>query len=132
MRSYAVMMDPTMIQNILKTDTREARDLLSWSMIGAVVGWSTLPIAFLWWVRIEHRPLLRSLFTRAAAVAGALVIAVLSVLLVSRDITSLMRNQRELRYLITPGNFIYGLAGTSRVEHTTRARRASPWVPTRG
>jgi lipid A ethanolaminephosphotransferase len=111
MRSYAVMMDPTMIQNILRTDTREAKDLLSWSMAGAVVLWSALPVAFVWWVRIERRPLLRAVFTRAAAVAGALVVAVLSVLLVSRDITSLMRNQRELRYLITPGNFIYGLAG---------------------
>ena len=36
-------------------------------------------------------------------------IAALSILLVSRDFTSLMRNQREIRYLITPGNFIYGL-----------------------
>jgi lipid A ethanolaminephosphotransferase len=124
MRSYAVMMDPTMIQNILKTDTHEAKELLSWSMAGAVVAWSALPIAFLWWVRIEHRPLLRSLLTRAAAVAGALVVALLSVLLVSRDITSLMRNQRELRYLITPGNFIYGLAGSiARGAHDARAPR---------
>jgi lipid A ethanolaminephosphotransferase len=124
MRSYAVMMDPTMIQNILKTDTREARELMSWSMVGAVAAWSALPIAFLWWVRIEHRPLLRSFFTRATAIAGALVVAVASVLLVSRDVTSLMRNQRELRYLITPGNFIYGLAGSiARGAHDARAPR---------
>jgi lipid A ethanolaminephosphotransferase len=52
------------------------------------------------------------------------VVAVLSVLLVSRDITSLMRNQRELRYLITPGNIIYGLAGSiARGTHDARAPR---------
>ena len=124
MRTYAVMMDPTMIQNILKTDTHEARDLMSWSMVGAVVAWSVLPVAFVWWVRLEHRPLLRSFFMRAATVAGALVIAVLSVLPVSRDITSLMRNQRELRYLITPGNVIYGLAGgLAREAQTARTPR---------
>src|SRR5262249_5225442 len=31
----------------------------------------------------------------------------------SRDIASFMRNQREARYLITPGNFIYGLGVNS-------------------
>jgi lipid A ethanolaminephosphotransferase len=124
MRAYAVLMDPTMIQNILKTDTREAKELMSWSMVGAVVSCSALPVAFLWWVRIEHRPLLRSLATRAVTIAGAFVVAVLSVLLVSRDITSLMRNQRELRYLITPGNIIYGLAGSiARGTHDARAPR---------
>lgn len=111
MRAYAVMMDPTMIQNILKTDRREAAELLSWSMVGSVVLWSVLPVAFVWWVRIEHRPWLRSLLLRTGQIAGALVVAVLAVLLVSRDLTSLMRNQRELRYLITPGNYIYGLVG---------------------
>lgn len=109
MRTYAVMMDPTMIQNILKTDTHEAKELMSWSLVGSVLLWSALPVAFIWFVRIEHRPWLRSALVRAGAMAGALVVALLSILLVSRDVTSLMRNQRELRYLITPGNYIYGL-----------------------
>ena len=111
MRTYAVMLDPTMIQNILKTDRHEAGELMSWSMVGSVLLWSAVPVAFVWWVRIEHRPWLRSFFLRTAQIAGALVVAVLAVLLVSRDLTSLMRNQREFRYLITPGNYIYGLIG---------------------
>ena len=74
-----------MIQNILKTDRHEAGELMSWSMVGAVFLWSVLPVAFVWWVRIEHRPWLRSFFIRTAQMAGALVVAVLAVLLVSRD-----------------------------------------------
>jgi lipid A ethanolaminephosphotransferase len=109
MRNYSVMIDPTMIQNILKTDVREAGEFISWSMTGWILLWSAVPLAFIWWVRIERAPWLSSLAIRAGTVVGALVIAVLSVLLISRDITSLMRNQRELRYLITPGNFIVGL-----------------------
>ena len=111
MRTYSVMMDPTMIQNILKTDRREAGELLSWSMVMSVVLWSVVPVAFVWWVRIEPRPWLRSFLLRTAQMAGALVLAVLAVLVVSRDLTSMMRNQHELRYLITPGNYIYGLVG---------------------
>ena len=37
----------------------------------------------------------------------------LAVLPISRDITSLMRNQHTARYLITPGNLLYGLAVNS-------------------
>jgi lipid A ethanolaminephosphotransferase len=111
MRTYAVMLDPTMIRNILETDRHEAGDLMSWSMTGSVLLWSVVPVVFVWWVRIGHRPWLRSFFLRTAQMAGALVVAVLAVLLVSRDLTSMMRNQRELRYLITPGNYIYGLVG---------------------
>ena len=124
MRTYAVIMDPTMIQNILETDTHEARELLSWSLVISVLLWSVLPVVFVWWVRIEHQRWVRAFFVRAGYMAGALVVAVLSVLLVSRDLTSLMRNQREMRYLITPGNYIYGLMGNlARGARDARAPR---------
>ena len=77
MRTYAVMMDPTMIQNVLKTDTHEAKELLSWSMVGSVLLWSALPVAFIWWVRIEHGPWLRSVADPRRRGGGALVVAVL-------------------------------------------------------
>jgi lipid A ethanolaminephosphotransferase len=109
MRTYAVMIDPTMIQNVLHTDTHEAKELLSWAMVGSVLLWSALPVAFIWWVRIRHEPWLRSVLIRVAAVAGALLIGVGSILVVARDFTSLMRTHRELRYLITPGNYLWGL-----------------------
>ena len=40
----------------------------------------------------------------------ALLLAVVAVLPVNRDFTSLMRNERGLRYLATPANVFYGLA----------------------
>jgi lipid A ethanolaminephosphotransferase len=99
-----------MIQNVLHTDAREAADLLSWSMLAWVVGWSAIPVAFIWWVRLAQPRLMKALAVRVGTVLGALIVAVLAVLAMSRDITSFMRNQREARYLITPGNFLYGFA----------------------
>ena len=110
MRSYAVFMDPTMVQNILHTDLREAGDLFTWDLFAWVLAVSVLPVALIWWVRLERRPLWNSTWVRAASVCGALLLAFLAALPISRDITSLMRNQREARYLVTPGNLIYGLA----------------------
>lgn len=113
MRAYAIILDPGMVQNILKTDQREATDLLSWSLAAWVLLWSAPAVAFVWWVRIERRPWLRAAFVRIAYVAGAWLVALLAILPINRDFTSVMRNHRELRFLITPGNLVYGLAAHS-------------------
>lgn len=110
MHEFAVILDPTMIQNVLRTDSHEAGDLLTPGMFVWVVALSALPLAMIWIVRLERVPPLRAFFTRAAAVAGALVLGVVAILPISRDITSFMRNQRAARYLITPSNYLYGLA----------------------
>jgi lipid A ethanolaminephosphotransferase len=107
-----------MMQNVLRTDTHEAGELLNFAVLGWVFAWSALPVAFIWLVRIERVTLLRAIVTRVATVAGALVLTVLAVLPISRDITSFMRNQREARYLITPSNYLWGLALNSM--HTAR------------
>lgn len=114
MNSYAVMLDPAMIRNVLRTDVHEARELLSPSMVGWVLAWSAPPLVFVWLVRLERHPVLRALARRATAVLGAVLVAVLATLAISRDMTSFMRNEREARYLITPGNYLYGLAVNSR------------------
>jgi lipid A ethanolaminephosphotransferase len=70
-------------------------------------------VAFIGLVRVKPQPPLRALLVRAASIAGACIIGVVALLSVSRDLTSFMRNEREARYLITPGNFLYGFATSS-------------------
>ena len=124
MHEFAVILDPTMIQNVLRTDAHEAGDLLTPGMFAWVVALSALPLAMIWIVRLERVPPLRAFFTRTAAVAGALVLGVVAILPISRDITSFMRNQREARYLITPSNYLYGLAvNTLHVAKDAKAPR---------
>jgi lipid A ethanolaminephosphotransferase len=113
MRDYAILPDPAMVRNILRTDAREAAELVTPATIGWVCAGSAPPLAFIGFVRIEPRPLFPALAVRTASIVIAVVVAVLAVLPISRDITSLMRNQRTARYLITPGNLIYGLAANS-------------------
>jgi lipid A ethanolaminephosphotransferase len=124
MRTYAVMLDPSMVQNVLRTDSHEARELLNWDMAGWVMAWSALPLAGIWLVRLQPVKPLRAMLLRAGSVFAALVIATLAFLAVSRDLTSFMRNERAARYLITPGNYLYGLALNSmhRVEDAQQPR----------
>jgi lipid A ethanolaminephosphotransferase len=109
MSTYRVMIDPSMLRKVLKTDVHETRELLSWSMVGYVALWSVAPIALIWWARLREVSVLRAAGFRVASIAGAVVLAAAALLLVSRDVASLMRNQRELRYLVTPDNIVYSL-----------------------
>jgi lipid A ethanolaminephosphotransferase len=108
--TFNVILDPTMIENVLRTDRNEAADLLNFQLFAWVIAWSVLPVTFIWLVRLRPVPLLRAFLIRLATVAGALVLGVLAILPISRDISSFMRNQREARYLITPANYLWGLA----------------------
>src|SRR6478609_6047986 len=89
MRTFAVILDPSMIQNVLRTDTHEARDLLTPGMAAWVVLWSSIPVAFIWWVRLARVHWMKALLVRVGSVFGALLLAVLAVLVISRDISSL-------------------------------------------
>jgi len=113
MHTFNVILDPTMIENVLKTDRNEAADLINVALFAWILAWSALPVAFIWLVRLRRVPLLRAILVRAASIAGACVIALVALLSISRDLTSFMRNQREARYLITPGNLLYGFAMNS-------------------
>jgi lipid A ethanolaminephosphotransferase len=109
MSMYAVIMDPTMVQNVLKTDSKEAADLISWGLVIRVVAWSAPALLVIWLVRLERLPWLRATIIRLVSIFGALVLAVLGILPVARDLVSMMRNDPQARYLITPANLLYGL-----------------------
>ncbi len=113
MHNFAVLLDPTMIQNVLRTDAHEVRELLSWDMVLWVVLFSALPVALTWRARLQDVPPLRAVLFRAGSVLAACVVAALAFVTISRDLTSFMRNQRAARYLITPGNILVGLAVNS-------------------
>lgn len=122
MSTFNVLLDASMLRNVLRTDRREAAELLSWSLAWQVVAWSTAPLAFIWWVRPRRTPLLRATAFRIGACLAALLIAVAALLPVNRDFTSLMRNQRELRYMATPGNLLVSLVTVANADALNAAR----------
>jgi lipid A ethanolaminephosphotransferase len=111
MERYAIYLDRSMLQNLLATDVKEARDLLVWGMVPHVLLLGVLPAVLLWWPKLKQRRLGRALVIRLVWLVTALVIALGSLLLVFADFASLMRNHKEVRYLLTPGNVVVSLAG---------------------
>lgn len=107
MQQLGLYLDPSMLRNVLHTNVNEASELLSWSLWRHLLLYAGLPLMLLWRVRVVERPWTRALWVRAAALIAATATAVLSLLAVFQPFASLMRNHKEVRYLITPANYLW-------------------------
>ena len=110
MNQYRVYLDPDMIRNVLHTESKESRELITPSLFLPLFLYAALPIALLWPVRVRLQPLGRALLRRAATLVAAAVVTAGATLLSYQDISALMRNHKEIRHLITPGNYLVSIA----------------------
>jgi lipid A ethanolaminephosphotransferase len=110
MQRFGVYLDPSMLRNVMRTDVSEARELFTWSLLPHLLVYAVLPLALLRQVRIVREPLVRALAWRLGAALLALVVAAGSLWAIFQPFSSLTRNQKELRYLITPANYLWSLA----------------------
>jgi lipid A ethanolaminephosphotransferase len=106
---YGVFFDAAMVRNVLHTHVAEARELLSPALLPHLLLYAIAPLVLLWRVRVVRTPLIRATLTRMAWLLTALVVAVAALLAVFQPFASLMRNHREVRYLITPANLVASL-----------------------
>jgi lipid A ethanolaminephosphotransferase len=126
MGAYGVVLDPTMVRNILRTDYREAHEYLSAGLALAELRLAALPLALVAWVRLRPRTLGRATLLRIAWLAAAWLVAVFALLSVYRDFASAVRNRQELRYIIAPGNYLVSLGRVLRQDARSAARQRVP------
>ncbi|WP_312315801.1 phosphoethanolamine--lipid A transferase [Stenotrophomonas sp.] len=109
MTRYGVYMDADMVRNVLATDVKESRELMTPSLILPVLLTAVLPTLLLWRARIVPRAWTRTLWVRPLFMVGLMVFGTASVMLASADVASMLRNHREIKYLATPMNYVVGL-----------------------
>ena len=110
MLSYGVVIDSTMMVNVMQTDLRESRDLTSWKMLLTVLGFAILPMVWLWRVQVKRVSLLRQIAHNALLFVAGVALSVLAVLPIYQDFASTMRNNIQLRFLINPLNSFYAIS----------------------
>lgn len=110
MQRYRVFLDPSMLRNVLATNPAEAGELLGWGLLPHLLLYAAVPLAVLWRIEVRRTSVLRAILARLAVLAISAGLLVASLLLVFQDFSALMRNHKELRYLITPANFLYSTA----------------------
>jgi len=114
MDQYGVQIDKSMIQNVVETDVREARELFSWEMVLMVLLTGVLPSVLLLRTRVEYDGTLRHVAMTAAITTAALAIAVAILFIFFKSYAPAFRGHRELRFLLTPSNYIQAVNGYVR------------------
>lgn len=104
---YGIYLDPSMLRNLLRTDVAEARELVTLPLLLHLLFYAGLPVALLWRVQLVHRPWGRALVRRLLLLAGAMLALAGAVMAVYQPLASLTRNHKELRYLVTPANYLW-------------------------
>ncbi len=109
MLAYGVVIDPTMMVNVLQTDAREAGDLLTLRFVATMLALGVLPALAVWRWPVRYARWPRQLAHNAALSLVALVVLVASTLAIFQPLASTTRNHKHLRYLINPLNSLYAL-----------------------
>ncbi|KQZ56966.1 MULTISPECIES: phosphoethanolamine--lipid A transferase [unclassified Lysobacter] len=126
MSEYTVYLDTDMIRNILHTDGKESGELISWRLLPSLLLYGVLPSLLVWRVRLKSRTFKRAVLIRSACLVGALVVACAAALLSFQNLSALMRNHREVRHLITPGNYVMSLARVAFEDQAGKNRVREP------
>ena len=122
MLQYNIVIDATMLANVVNTDAREVRDLMSWSLVFSLVVLAGLPMAWLSRQKIAARPFWSQAWRNLLSTLAALTLLALVTLAAYQDLASLMRNHKHVRYLVNPLNAIYA-GGKLLADQLPRARR---------
>ncbi|HEX6706972.1 MAG TPA: phosphoethanolamine--lipid A transferase [Albitalea sp.] len=124
--SYGVVIDPTMMVNVLQTDAKETLDLLSWRLFASLAVLAALPLWWLWRTPLAALPAWRQVLRNGLALVGALIVVVAIVMALFADMSATMRNHKSLRYLINPLNAFFSLGA---VATHAGAKPAGPPLP---
>jgi lipid A ethanolaminephosphotransferase len=125
MQSYGVMLDETMMQNIMETDPAEATELLSLKFMGNMLLFGVLPALVVLRTRILYKPLLRELLAKATNLIITVCVIGITLFAGYKDLASFSRNHHELRHLINPLNYVYGIKRYA-LEHWSEQRPIEP------
>lgn len=110
MLTYGVVIDSTMIVNVLQTDLRESRDLISGKMLLILTVFAVIPIVLIWRLQVKRLSVLRQIAHNALLFLFGIVLALIAVLPIYQDFASTMRNNIQLRFLVNPLNSFYALS----------------------
>ena len=126
MWQYGAVIDPTMLANVIHTDAREVRDLLSLRLLGTVLLVAGPPLWWLWRRPIAARPWWSQTGRNLAGVVSGLLLVVGVGLLSYQGLASLMRNQKSVRYMINPLNSVYAAGRVAADQLPQQVRALAP------
>lgn len=109
MLTYGVVIDKSMIVNVMQTDVRESTELLSLPLLLALAVIAVLPGWWLWRRPLAYGTPWAQVRRNLLTIIAALLLAVTAVMLTFQSLAPMMRNHKQLRFMINPLNTVYAL-----------------------
>ncbi len=126
-QELGVIFDVDMIRNVVETvkdnNKQEAMELLSFPLVKHVFLFGILPAVFVLFSKITYRPFVKEILIRIAYAIGLVLLVVVLLLINYKYTVYFSRQNRDLRYYITP---IYAIGS---VESFFRQERKSKRQP---
>ena len=105
--TFGIVIDRSMITNILDTTPAESFALMSTKMVLTILLTAIVPVLITWFIKIKPaQSALRSIAYRAVSIVISALLIVLVALLFYKDYASLFRNNKELVKSLSPSNSI--------------------------
>ena len=114
MNSYGIVIDHSMLTNLVQTDTAEATELLSWKLAAWVLGFGVLPVLLIGRARLVSASWSRELGRKGLGMLVALVCLGGIALSQYQPYASLVRNHHELRLMLVPSNVVAAVHSYTR------------------
>ena len=119
MNSYGIVIDHSMLTNLMQTDTAEATELLSWKMVAWLLGFGVLPALVISRVRLNPHSWPRELGMKALGLVVAAGCLAGVVLTQYQPYASLVRNHHELHLMLVPSNVVAAVQGYAKRQLAT-------------
>jgi len=103
---YGIVLNTSMVINVLQTDVREASDQLSWRLFLTVIGLAGLPAVWVWRQPMAALPWGKQILNNLGLCALSLALAFGTLQLIFQDFASLMRNHTQIRHQVNPLNSV--------------------------
>jgi lipid A ethanolaminephosphotransferase len=126
MDSYSVVIDDTMLLNIMKTDSKETMDLLTWKLLFYFVFLFILPMLFIYKTKIEESTFKEELLAKLKTIGLSIVVIFAMLFSFGKFYASFFREQKPLRYYTNPTYWIYstGKFGSNFFQNPNRTLEA--------
>lgn len=104
--SFGIIINSDQIQNMMQTDTKEVRDLLSVQYLFWVLFFIVLPIFVILFIQIKPESFLTLIWKKLFAMSFSFIAIFALVLSFYIDLASIFREHRDLKGMISPQNVI--------------------------
>ncbi len=110
MNSYNVVIDDSMIRNMIQTNIDESLDLVTLKQILYLIFLGLIPAYFVYKIDIEYKNIKTEIFQKLKILLISLLIILASILMFNKHYTSFAREHKPLRYSTNPTYWIYSIA----------------------